>query len=60
MDSELRASWNRLCGTLKESADYIFDPALGADASEQAEGLRHQLEYAAAVLTLRTSTGSKA
>lgn len=43
MDNELRASWNRLCDTLKQSADYIFDPALGADASEQAEGLRHQL-----------------
>ena len=43
MDNELRASWNRLCDTLKESADYIFDPALGADPSEQAEGLRHQL-----------------
>ena len=43
MDNELRASWNRLCDTLKESADYIFDPALGADESEQAEGLRHQL-----------------
>ena len=43
MDNELRASWNRLCDTLKESADYIFDPELGVDASEQAEGLRHQL-----------------
>ena len=32
-----------MCDTLKESVDYIFDPALGADASEQAEGLRHQL-----------------
>ena len=43
MENELRASWNRLCDALKESADYIFDPALGADSSEQAEGLRHQL-----------------
>ena len=43
MESELRASWNRLCDTLKESADYVFDPALGVDASEQAEGLRHHL-----------------
>ncbi|MCY3910162.1 MAG: hypothetical protein OXF99_01530 [bacterium] len=43
MDNDLRASWNRLCDTLKESADYIFDPELGADHSEQAEGLRHQL-----------------
>ena len=43
MDNNLRASWNRLCDTLKNSADYIFDPSLGADASEQAEGLRHQL-----------------
>ena len=43
MDNDLRASWNRLCDTLKESADYIFDPDNGADASEQAEGLRHQL-----------------
>ena len=32
-----------MCDTLKESVDYIFDPVLGADASEQAEGLRHQL-----------------
>ena len=43
MDNDLRASWNRLCDTLKESADYIFDPTLGAGPSEQAEGLRHQL-----------------
>ncbi|MYB08595.1 MAG: hypothetical protein F4Y28_01290 [Acidimicrobiia bacterium] len=43
MDNELRASWDRLCDTLKESADYIFDPALGVDSSEQAEGLRHHL-----------------
>ncbi len=43
MESELRASWNRLCDTLKESADYVFDSALGVDASEQAEGLRHHL-----------------
>ena len=43
MDNELRASWNRLCDTLRDSADYIFDPELGADPSEQAEGLRHQL-----------------
>lgn len=43
MNNELRASWNRLCDALKESAGYIFDPELGADASEQAEGLRHQL-----------------
>ena len=43
MENELRASWNRLCDSLKESADYIFDPKLGVDASEQAEGLRHQL-----------------
>ena len=43
MDNDLRASWDRLCDTLRESADYIFDPTLGVDASEQAEGLRHQL-----------------
>ncbi len=43
MDNNLRASWDRLCDSLKESADYIFDPRLGVDASEQAEGLRHQL-----------------
>ena len=43
MDNDLRTSWNRLCDSLKESVDYIFDPSLGADASEQAEGLRHQL-----------------
>ncbi len=43
MENELRASWDRLCDTLKESADYVFDPALGVDASEQAEGLRHHL-----------------
>ena len=43
MDNELKTSWNRLCDTLKESAEYIFDPEHGADASEQAEGLRHQL-----------------
>ena len=43
MDNDLKASWDRLCDTLKESADYVFDPALGVDASEQAEGLRHHL-----------------
>lgn len=43
MEHDLRTSWNRLCDTLKQSADYIFDPTLGADPSEQAEGLRHQL-----------------
>ncbi|WP_419919850.1 DUF1214 domain-containing protein [Candidatus Poriferisocius sp.] len=43
MDNNLRASWERLCDSLKKSADYIFDPQLGVDASEQAEGLRHQL-----------------
>ena len=43
MSNDLRASWNRLCDSLKESADYIFDPELGVDASEQAEGLRHHL-----------------
>ena len=43
MDKDLKASWDRLCDTLKESADYVFDPALGVDASEQAEGLRHHL-----------------
>ena len=43
MNNDLRASWNRLCDSLKESADYIFDPELGVDASEQAEGLRHHL-----------------
>ena len=43
MDQDLRASWDRLCDTLKESADYVFDPKLGVDASEQAEGLRHHL-----------------
>ncbi len=43
MDQDLRTSWDRLCDTLKESADYVFDPALGVDASEQAEGLRHHL-----------------
>ncbi|MYH95353.1 MAG: hypothetical protein F4129_02475 [Acidimicrobiia bacterium] len=43
MDNELKASWDRLCDTLKESADYVFDPALGVDSSEQAEGLRHHL-----------------
>ena len=43
MDNGLRDSWLQLCDTLKESADYIFDPELGVDASEQAEGLRHHL-----------------
>ncbi len=43
MENDLKAVWERLCDTLKESADYIFDPALGVDASEQAEGLRHHL-----------------
>ncbi|MCY4133640.1 MAG: hypothetical protein OXG30_01830 [bacterium] len=43
MDNDLRASWNRLCDSLKESVDYIFDPELGIDASEQAEGIRHHL-----------------
>ena len=43
MDNELRASWDRLCDTLKESADYVFHSELGVDASEQAEGLRHHL-----------------
>ena len=43
MESELRASWNRLCDSLKQSADYIFDPELGVDDSEKAEGLRHHL-----------------
>ncbi|MCY3960048.1 MAG: hypothetical protein OXG34_00050 [bacterium] len=43
MDNDLKASWDRLCDTLKESAGYVFDPALGVDASEQAEGLRHHL-----------------
>ena len=43
MEHDLRESWNRLCDSLKESADYIFDPALGVDESEQAEGLRHHL-----------------
>ena len=43
MDNELKASWDRLCDGLKQSADYVFDPARGADASEQAEGLRHHL-----------------
>ncbi len=28
----MKASWERLCDTLKESADYIFDPALGVDS----------------------------
>jgi hypothetical protein len=32
-----------LCDSLKQSADYIFDPELGVDDSEQAEGLRHHL-----------------
>ena len=43
MKNDLRASWNRLCDSLKESADYIFDPALGVEATELAEGLRHHL-----------------
>ncbi|MDE0699144.1 MAG: hypothetical protein OXH61_00290 [Acidimicrobiaceae bacterium] len=43
MESDLKASWYRLCDTLKESVDYVFDPALGVDSSEQAEGLRHHL-----------------
>ncbi|MYA75450.1 MAG: hypothetical protein F4Y27_12330 [Acidimicrobiaceae bacterium] len=43
MESDLKASWDRLCDTLKESVDYVFDPALGVDSSEQAEGLRHHL-----------------
>ena len=43
MDNDLRASWDQLCDTLKGSVDYIFDPQLGVDASEQAEGLRHHL-----------------
>ncbi len=43
MESELRASWDRLCDSLKESVDYIFNPELGVDDSEQAEGLRHHL-----------------
>ena len=43
MDNDMKASWERLCDTLKESADYIFDPALGVDSSEKAEGLRHHL-----------------
>ena len=43
MDSELRASWNRLCDSLKGSVDYIFDPELGVDENERAEGLRHHL-----------------
>ena len=43
MDNELKASWDWLCDTLKKSADYVFDPELGVDASEQAEGLRHHL-----------------
>ena len=43
MDNHLRASWDRLCDSLKDSVDYVFDPALGVDASEQAEGLRHHL-----------------
>ena len=43
MNHDLRESWNQLCDSLKESVDYIFDPKLGIDASEQAEGLRHHL-----------------
>ena len=43
MEDDLRDSWNRLCDSLRESVDYIFDPNLGIDASEQAEGLRYQL-----------------
>lgn len=43
MQNDLKAAWERLCDALKESADYIFDPSLGVDASEQAEGLRHHL-----------------
>ncbi|MCY3850153.1 MAG: hypothetical protein OXF75_05045 [Acidimicrobiaceae bacterium] len=43
MDNDLRTSWDRLCDALKESVGYIFDPELGAEASEQAEGLRHHL-----------------
>ncbi len=43
MENDLRDSWNRLCDSLRESVDYIFDPELGVDASEQAEGLRHHL-----------------
>ena len=43
MESELRASWDRLCDSLKESVDYIFNPELGVGDSEQAEGLRHHL-----------------
>ncbi len=43
MENDLRESWNELCDSLKESVDYIFDPKLGVDASEQAEGLRHHL-----------------
>lgn len=50
MESDLKASWDRLCDTLKESVDYVFDPALGVDSSEQAEGLRHHLRlFTAAV-----------
>lgn len=43
MENDLKAAWERLCDTLKESAEYIFDPSLGVDAAEQAEGLRHHL-----------------
>ena len=28
MSNDLKASWDRLCDTLKESADYIFDPVV--------------------------------